>query len=186
MLDRAAALFASKGYAGSSLQELADALGMQKGSLYHWIGSKEDLLAAIIEEAHDTTIQRNVRWRDEPDPLEALRLFVTDHVGVAMDHVLFTTVYLQEFSSLSPPRRRQILAARDDYEKGLREILERARDEGQTRSGLDPRLAAMTIFGMVNWISVWYRPDGSIKPAVIARQFAEMAVSGVVPAGKNG
>ncbi len=180
MLARAAEVFARKGYDGASLQDLADAIGMQKGSLYHWIETKEDLLVAVIEGAHEATLASNVRWREVDDPLDALHVFVTDHARVAIEHRLATTVYLQDFESISTARRRPVLAARDAYEAELRELLERALAAGRLRAGADVRLSAFAILGMINWLTLWYRPDGDLDPDDIVRQFAAMAVAGVV------
>src|SRR5262245_58472791 len=90
MLASAAEVFARKGYEGASLQDLADAIGMQKGSLYHWIETKEDLLVAVIARAHKATEDSNVRWNAVEDPIEALRVFVADHAQVAIDQHLAT------------------------------------------------------------------------------------------------
>jgi hypothetical protein len=72
-----------------------------------------------------------------------------------------------------------VLDARDAYEAGLRGIIEAAQAAGQLRADVDPRLSAFAILGMVNWLCVWYRPDGELRPDDIAGQFAAMAVAGV-------
>jgi len=180
MLASAAEVFARKGYEGASLQDLADAIGMQKGSLYHWIETKEDLLVAVIERAHEATSATNVRWQAAEDPIEALRDFVAGHARVAIEHQVATTVYLQDFESLSPARRRAVVAARDAYETKLRGLLERAQDAGRLREGVDVRVSTFAILGMVNWLTIWYRPDGDIPADEIVRQFAAMAVAGVI------
>ena len=180
MLAKAAEVFARKGYEGASLQDLADAIGMQKGSLYHWIETKEDLLVAVIERAHEATAVGNVRWGDVEDPIEALRAFVAGHARVAIEQQVATTVYLQDFESLSPARRREVLEARDAYEAKLRGLLERAQAAGRLREGVDVRISAFAILGMVNWLTIWYRPEGELAPDEIVRQFAAMAVAGVV------
>ncbi|HWK29579.1 MAG TPA: TetR/AcrR family transcriptional regulator [Solirubrobacter sp.] len=180
MLQRAAEVFARKGYDGASLQDLAEAIGMQKGSLYHWIETKEDLLVAVIERAHEATLASNVRWRDVEDPVEALHVFVADHARVAIEHQLATRVYLQDFESISAARRRDVLRSRDSYEAELRGLLERGQATGRLRDGVDVRLSAFAILGMVNWLAIWYRADGDLRPDDIVRELAAMAVAGVV------
>lgn len=179
MLDLAAAHFAANGYAATSTQDLADALGIKKGSLYYWISTKEDFLAAIIEEAHGAYLRDNVRWKDERDPLAALRAFAEDHVRVAVANLPYVTVYLLYFFALSPRRQRPIVASRDAYDTSLRAIIERARDAGATRPDVDPRLSALAIFGMLNWLIVWYRPGGRFGVDEIAGQLATQAVASV-------
>ncbi|HWK29585.1 MAG TPA: TetR/AcrR family transcriptional regulator [Solirubrobacter sp.] len=178
MLKAAADIFRRKGYDATSLQDIADAVGIQKGSLYHYIDTKEDLLFAIIKDTHDRTLKGNSRWRTiEGDALARLRVFIEDHARVSMKHGRSTSIYFRDARALSRARRDEIMTARDEYESALRSLIEQAQAEGTVNPKLNPRLATFAIFGMINWLYQWYRPSGALSPDTIARSLADQALA---------
>ena len=179
MINAAAEVFSRKSYNGTSLQDIADAVGMQKGSLYHYIQTKDDLLFEIINSSHESVLERNVRWREIEDPLEAIRVFAEDHLRVGLDNLIFTRVYMQDFRSLSGERRKDILAKRNSYQKDLVDLIRTGVETGRMRQDLDPEIGAMAVFGMLNWLSTWYRPNGPFDPEQVVDQIAAATVAAV-------
>ena len=180
VLAAATRVFHEKGYEASSIQDVADELGILKGSLYYYIDSKEDLLFAIIEEVHRSTMQRLERWLVvDGDTLVKLRLFLRWQVLTYCRDVEKVGVFLHDFRSLSPENQAKILAERDRYDRVLRDLLRAGQDEGSVAQDLDPKLTAMAIFGMMNWISTWWQPDGPNTPEELADQLTDLALAGV-------
>jgi TetR/AcrR family transcriptional regulator, cholesterol catabolism regulator len=181
VLAAATRVFHEKGYAATSIQDVADALGMLKGSLYYYIDSKEDLLFAIIEEVHRGTMERLEQWLQiDADTLTKLRAFLRWQVLTYCRDVEKVGVFLHDFRSLSEEHQQQILAERDRYDRSLRELIRTGQKEGVVAHDVDPKLAAMAIFGMMNWISTWWRPDGPNTPEELADQFTDLALAGIV------
>jgi len=183
VLAAATQVFHAKGYEASSIQDVADALGMLKGSLYYYIDSKEDLLFAIIEEVHRSTMERLERWLAlDVDTLVKLRIFLHWQVRTYCRDVAKVGVFIHDFRSLSAEHQAQILAERDRYDRALRDLIRQGQAEGVVADDVDPKLTAMAIFGMVNWISTWYRPGGENTPEQLAEQYTDLVLAGLVPA----
>ncbi|HVW46345.1 MAG TPA: TetR/AcrR family transcriptional regulator [Solirubrobacterales bacterium] len=178
MVSVAAEVFQQKGYDGASLQEIADAVGILKGSFYHYIDTKEDLLFEVIKKAHEGTASGNTAWVEfESEPLVAIRVWIEGHVRSSIDHLVYAAVYFREIDALAPERRDAINKSRSAYERQLRSLVEAAIDRGETRAGINPRLATMALFGMMNWIYYWYRPRGSLSVDEIVRGLADQGVA---------
>lgn len=181
----AAKLFRAQGYDATSLQDLADVVGIQKGSIYHYIDTKEDLLFEIIEIVHARTEEGNSAWRDvDGDALTKVRAFVEGHLRVSVENLEYAEVFFRDSRALSAPRAAEIVKARDRYESDLRKLIAAAVKEGSTRPGLDASLATRVVFGMMNWIYLWYRADGPLSVNQLVSQIADFAVAslGDVPA----
>ena len=186
VVDIAARLFRAQGYDATSLQDLADAVGIQKGSIYHYIETKEDLLFEIIQTVHERTEGGNTAWRDvEGSALSKVRAFVEGHVRVSVDNLEYAEVFFRDSRALSASRSAQIIEARDRYEATLKKLVAAAIKEGSTRPGIDASLATRVIFGMINWIYLWYRADGPLSVDQLVKQLGDFAVASLaeVPAG---
>ena len=179
LLETATLLFKEKGYHNTSMQDLADALGMQKGSLYYYIDSKEELLRELLEQA--TSIlgaQIDEIYAADLCPSEKLRLALENHGQAMMDHLNLVTVYLQEYRSLPPERLQEVLETREHYEQRLMQILQDGIDSGEFR----PVEVKMTVFGflgMLNWTHQWFSPDGELRSAEIAAILSDLAMHAV-------
>ena len=141
----AARLFAEKGYHGTSIGDLAKAMGVQKGSLYAHIASKQDLLyetmcdgAAAFHGALDAI-------PDDLPPVEKIRLALRGHLRVVAEQLDVATVFVQEWRYLDGPRRDEVVAERRRYEERIRELLREGRDLGELRSDLDEGAAALIL-----------------------------------------
>lgn len=178
LIDIAAKIFQDKGYEAASIQDVADALGILKGSVYYYIDSKEDLLFAAIQEVHKSALENveRIRQMDE-NPLTLIRLFIESHIRHISDNLVKATVFFHDFRSLDPKRRALIVQERDSYDEFLRDLIVRGQSEGLICKDIDPKIATLGIQGMMNWTYQWYRVGGGLDSAAIGRQFADLALS---------
>jgi AcrR family transcriptional regulator len=180
--ETAARLFYEKGYARTSLQDLANAVGLQKGSLYHYIDSKEDLLFGVTEYAHAFFLSL-VEGIDQEEltPLARLERTLRRHAEFAAEHFHVTAAFYNDRASLSLERQQRVVETRDAYEAKLRQLVRDGQAAGQIAEDLNPRMAVFGVLGMVNWINQWYRPDGPLSAGEIADVFATMCVRALLP-----
>jgi AcrR family transcriptional regulator len=172
--DAASTLFRERGYAATSVRDIAHALDMQGGSLYAHVASKEDMLWAIVVRAAD-------RFNAEVGPIAAsdrtaarkLRKMIRAHVAVVTSAQKDAAVFLDEWRFLSEERRAQIAARRDDYEGLFRRAIAEGVASGEF-GRVDPALTAMIILSALNGIATWYRPEGHLSPAAIADRHADL------------
>ncbi len=181
IIDAAARMFDAKGYSATSTQDIANEVGLLKGSIYYYINSKEDLLFRIIEESHEGAL-RAIATVSHLDvgPLAKSYALVTTHVNVFHDDRVKHSVFFKEFRSLSDDRKEIIRGTGHAYSLFLRSILEEGQKVGQVDSDLNPRMATAGIVGMLNSMSFWYQDGGSWGPENIGSQFAEQVVLGLV------
>jgi AcrR family transcriptional regulator len=160
VVDAAAELFSRQGYAATSIQDIADAVGLLGGSLYHYIDTKEDLLYAVILEAHQHTAALGHEAVNlDGDANTKLRLIVRRHLEGAGANLAKLRVFYNESGSLSPRRLQEIVADRDSYEHSLRRVIKTGQDEGDFAPHLDPVLTSIAILAVLNSVQQWYRPD---------------------------
>ncbi|HVM31118.1 MAG TPA: TetR/AcrR family transcriptional regulator [Candidatus Limnocylindrales bacterium] len=174
--DAASTLFRERGYAATSVRDIAHALNIQGGSLYAHVASKEDVLWSIVSRAAD-------RFNAEVAPLAAdhsttlattrLRQMVRAHVEVVTSSQRDAAVFLHEWRFLSPDRRTQMAERRDAYEALFRQAIGEGISAG-TFSAVDPRVTATAILTALNGIATWYRPDGPLSAQEIADQYADL------------
>ncbi|WP_433801843.1 TetR/AcrR family transcriptional regulator [Actinomycetospora sp. CA-084318] len=180
LLDVATQVFYEKGYDGASLQDIADRLGMLKGSLYYYIQSKEDLLFEVISDVHREGYAV-VRTAAEPpgDPLDRLERTIRAHVVHECRHLVPTAVFLHELASLPADRRESVLGSGHVYQGVFRDLVAEAQEQGLVRAGVDPRIAGLSILGSTNWVYRWFSADGPSTPEEIGEQLAALAIHGV-------
>jgi AcrR family transcriptional regulator len=180
LIRAAARLFSTRGYHGTSMQHLADALGLQRGSLYAHIGSKQDLLFDVVEEGAEHFLARGQEAVNLGAPAaERLRALLVGHVETAAQHLESATVFLNEWRYLSPEPRAEIKAKRDAYEAMLVRIIEDGIAGGDFRPDTDVRFATLLTLSAGNWTYAWYRPGGNMTPRDIGERFAELIIKGL-------
>ena len=158
-LTRAAArLFAERGYHGTSLADLADALGMQKPSLYHHISSKEDLLWEIASAGANAFHAGLDAVPEDAPAAERIRLALRSHLRVVADQVDVATVFTREWRALEGEHRKEFVAERRRYEERIRELFRDGVDRGQRRTDLEVGTAALAFLSAANWAYTWLRP----------------------------
>jgi TetR/AcrR family transcriptional regulator, cholesterol catabolism regulator len=150
----AARLFAQRGYHGTSIGDLAAALGIQKASVYSHIKGKEDLLAEIAL-AGAEAFHGALDAVPEAHPGQRLRLALRAHLGVVDQQLEVATVFLNEWRYLSGPVRERFLAERHHYERRIRRLFEEAVAAGALRGDLDVRHAVLAFLSIGNWAYTW-------------------------------
>jgi len=176
ILQAAAALFHRQGFERTTMQGIAHAVGLTKGSLYHHIRGKQALLYEILQHTLDRSLPDLEQIAAAPSPAsERLRRAVRLHIFTLMHDRDNVVCFIEEGRSLAPEYRDAYLERRDRYEALFRRII----DDG-IRSGeflpTDVRLAGLAVLGMVNWMVRWYRPDGRHPAEEIASRFGDYAV----------
>ncbi|MCF7549411.1 TetR/AcrR family transcriptional regulator [Pseudonocardia sp. WMMC193] len=180
ILEAAAELFRSQGYAATSVAEVAAAAGLLKGSVYHYIRTKEDLLAAIIEEAHAGTGQLGEELRaSQASAVEKLRTVIERHLRGTEKNLVQVQVLFREFSTLPPERFAAVVERRDTYERAVRELVRQGQAEGVFAAHLDPRLTAAAVLATLNSVQAWYRPDGPMSMTEIIDGFTDLLLRSV-------
>lgn len=180
-IDRTAtALFRARGFAATSMRELATELGLEAGSLYSHIKSKEEILHRVcFGLAEDFFAGFDAATRDATSPLAIqLRQAIEAHVRVLTRDSAASAVFLQEWRHLSEPARTKFLALRDQYEAGFRGLIQRGIATGELHAP-DAAFANLTLLASLNWLPTWYRPDGKLTPDEIAHRLAEQLLQGL-------
>ena len=176
----AARLFSERGYHGTSMQHLGDALGLQRGSLYAHIGSKQELLFDVVAEGAERFLERGRTAESMRAPAAVkLRRLLVGHVETAIGHLDSATVFLNEWRYLEPQLRELIQAKRDEYEGLVRSIIEDGIARGEFRDDANVRFAARLVLSAGNWTYAWFRPGGELGPTEIGERFAELIIRGL-------
>ncbi|MDT9591654.1 TetR/AcrR family transcriptional regulator [Nocardioides zeae] len=178
IVDAAAEIFRRKGYDATSLQEIADEVGILKGSMYHYIATKEDLLFAIINRNHERIIAGNQGWREHADdPVAALRAFVEGHIRMSLAHPTDSIVFVRDFRALSEERAAEIVQRQHDYDHDFRSLVEQAVEQGRLRDGVTPEFASRAVFGMANWVHYWYDARGRLSADRVIDELSTYAMA---------
>jgi len=183
ILRTAARLFQQQGYDATSMNDVAAALKLSKGGLYHHFQSKDEILLHIMSHALDITEQRviNVVRRVEGGPEERLRTLIRLHIEVVLsEEDREITVMLHENHPLPPVSRRKINGRKKDYVHFVENLIADVQRQRGSPSTVSPRAAAFALVGMINWIYQWYKPDGELTGDAIARQFTEIFFRGAI------
>jgi len=181
MLERAAALFSSKGYAATSTREIAAGLGMKKASLYYHIETKEDLLHAICESClQQIRADVEAALSDAQQPVERVRAMIAAHVESLLRDQDRHSATLQEMHLISPERRKKLTALQDAYEDRVRAVLGEAQEAGVLRGDIPVEYLCLGLLGLMNRVVIWYRPSGTLSPSQLAQLMADVFLTGVV------
>jgi AcrR family transcriptional regulator len=174
---QAARLFAEKGYHGTSIGEIADALGVQKGSLYAHIASKQDLLYETMLEGARAFHAGLDAIPDELPVTEKIRLALRSHLRVVADQLDVATVFVQEWRYLEGERRDEILQERRRYEERIRALFREGRELGELRTDLDDATAALLALSASNWAYTWLQPGRDTDE--LADRFYRLLIDGM-------
>ncbi len=177
--DVASALFRERGYAATTVRDIAQALNIQGGSLYAHVASKEDVLWSIVSRAADrfNTQVGPVAAAATPAP-QKLRAMIHAHVAVVTASQRDAAVFLHEWRFLGAARREQIAARRDAYEALFRQAIADGIAAGEFVP-VDAKLTATALLTSLNGIATWFRPDGTLTADEIADQYADLFLRAV-------
>jgi AcrR family transcriptional regulator len=177
ILHAALRAFKERGYHATTLDDIAERIGVRKTALYHYFPDKE----AILYECHRESLNEIERLMKEARELETaseqLAHVVREHVRVMTD-TLEGSPLAFEVTAFSPERQKEMIAARDRYERELRRIIDRGIKEGEFRR-VDSKIAVFAVLGAINWIARWYSPEGSVHAPELGAQFADHLVGGL-------
>ncbi|WP_018130137.1 TetR/AcrR family transcriptional regulator [Effusibacillus pohliae] len=172
-------LFKQKGYHATSVQDIADEVGLQKGSLYHYISSKEELLMKITQQSISGFNRRLEKIIESQVPSkDKLILAIQNHVSFVAGNLEMTTVLLREAFSLEPEHHQVIKAETDRYLNLWTKIIDEGVKAGEFESG-NSRLTALAILGSCNWLHRWYKENGPLTPEEIGSYFAHIFLEGI-------
>src|SRR5260370_11385817 len=180
IIAAAARVFRTKGYHAATVQDIADEVGILKGSLYHHLASKEDLLYHIVEEPLAGMYQTmgEIVATDLPAP-EKLRRAILAHVEAFDRHYPHLFVYLREREEMKRRFRELIKLSPKQYERFWQQILREGIKSGEFRADLDVQVVSYGLLGMLNWLYPRYRPTGRLSVRAGAEQFTSLALSGL-------
>jgi AcrR family transcriptional regulator len=182
VLRAAARVFRERGFHGTSMQQIANAVGLQKGSLYHHINSKEELLHDVMMAGLMQLSERleAVATSTFP-PAEKLRKLVETHIYYAAENLDIATVVLFEHRAImgSPMLRQEYIARRDLFESQFRTVIQEGVDSGVFQE-VDVPIVSQALLGAHNWLVMWYRPDGRLPPQEIATVIADTFLHGLL------
>ncbi len=178
ILKSAACAFRRLGYHGATVAKIAAALHMKKGNLYYYFRNKEEILFACHQYSLDRLLEL-LEQIEQSDlgPDERLRRLIVTFVHTILDELHGTALFL-DLEALGPGHLKMVIARRDEFDRGMRLILQ----EG-IRGGLfeqtDAKLLSFAILGAVNWIPRWYNPDGPASSQEIGDRFADYLIAGL-------
>lgn len=180
ILDAAAQVFRQKGYHGASMSDIAEAVNLQKASLYHHVSSKQEILLALLERALGMLTDHIASISSQPlSADERLRQMIRGYLSTLAANADLTTVLLFEHRSLDKKFHARHVPHRDKFEGLWRDVL----NEG-VNAGIfdckDTAMATRALMGILNWTLTWYRPDGSKSIEQIADEYADLLMKGLL------
>ena len=178
ILKSAAKAFRRLGYHGATVEQIAAALHMKKGNLYYYFKNKEESLYAC----HQYSLDQLNQLLDEVQHTDAgadtkLRRLIVAFVHTILEELHGTALFL-ELDALSPAHLKAVIARRDEFDHGVRRLLDQGMASGAFAPG-NPKLLAFALFGAVNWIPRWFNPHGTATSQEIAELFADFFVAGL-------
>lgn len=173
-------LFSEKGFTATSMQDVSDAVGLLKGSLYYYVESKEELLFEVLRDLHreGEQIIEDIDF-DSDDPMSEFRKYLctlTIYAGENRDRL---SIFFRDFRFVPSERQKEIIADRDMYEMAAVRLIEKGKAKGQVNASVNSKVAAYSIVGATAITHQWYRPDGPISLKAIGEQVSKSLVDGL-------
>lgn len=176
----AAKIILQKGYDGTSVSDIADALGITKAGLYHYISGKTELLYEIMKFGLEELDQQvMVPAQAIADPEQRLRFVISTHARLVMEGDGAVTILVDEARALSPAQNRKVTKLKRAYLDFIRKTLDELNEEGKLRA-VNTTVAAFAIIASINWLSRWYQSDGRLEKSEVAEQVADIAFHGAL------
>jgi TetR/AcrR family transcriptional regulator, cholesterol catabolism regulator len=180
IMDAAMHLFGKQGYSGTSMRDIAGAVGVLPGSLYAHIASKEALLVDIVEDGINRFLAAvRPHAGSSATPTEKLRAMMIAHVAVVADNPERSLVVFHQWRFLGDDNIQAAIGKRRDYEQAFIGVIEEGMKSGAFRDNLNRRIAVLTILGALNWTPEWLSPDGSLSPEEVGGMIADTLLMGV-------
>ncbi len=181
IMDAAMHLFGKQGYTGTSMRDIASAVGVLPGSLYAHIASKEALLIEIVDGGINRFLAAvGPHVVSDASPVEKLRAMIIAHVEIVADNPERSQVVFHQWRYLGDASKPAAIKKRRDYEEAFIEVVEEGIQSGEFRADVNRRIAVRTILGALNWTPEWISPEGSLSPASIGTLMADSLLTGVL------
>ncbi|OWY24666.1 TetR/AcrR family transcriptional regulator [Sphingobacteriales bacterium UPWRP_1] len=172
-------MFRERGYAATSMRDLATAVGIEAASLYNHIKSKEDLLKEICFDCADEFFEGIHKAKTAPMAPDAqLSLAIKEHIQVVANNLDGSAVFLHEWRFLTEPYLSEFKAKRKYYRLQFQQIIEKGISEGIFKP-VDAKVYSLSILSALNWIYDWYKPEGELSPQALAAQFSYLILEGL-------
>jgi AcrR family transcriptional regulator len=179
ILESAAQVFCQKGYNGASMADIAKVVGLQKATLYHHFGSKQEILAELLDRAMDIVTENmtQVLLLDcRPD--EKIKLAMRAYLQVLCEQPDLSSVLLLEYRSLEKELYKRHIVNRDKFEKMWRDLIREGVNSGILRSE-SVSMTVRAMLGVMNWTITWYRSEGKLSGEEIADLFSNLFLDGI-------
>lgn len=182
LLAAATRLFAERGFDRTSVQDIVEAAGVTKGALYHYFGSKDDLLHEVYSRLLRLQQERLETFAAQDAPVEErLRAAAADVVVTTIEHLDDATIFFRSMHQLGPEKNKQVRAERRRYHEQFRSLIEEGQRSGVFSTATPADLVVDYHFGSVHHLSSWYNPDGPLSPQEIADQLADLLLRALRP-----
>jgi TetR/AcrR family transcriptional regulator, cholesterol catabolism regulator len=180
ILEAAARIFSEKGYHATSMNDIADAVNLQKASLYYHFESKQDILIALLNRALDLiNFRLESVLRQFMPPEEKLRMAMVTYLETIAENQNLSAVLLLELRSLDPELKARHASRREKFEGLWRDLIIEGKQMGKFDS-VDPSMTGRAILGVMNWTVTWYRNNGQKSATEIANLFADLLLKGLM------
>ncbi|GAA1887827.1 TetR/AcrR family transcriptional regulator [Streptantibioticus ferralitis] len=180
LLAEATRLFADRGFDRTSVQEIVEAAGVTKGALYHYFGSKDDLLHEVYARVLRLQTERLEEIASGTGTVaERLHRAAADVVVTSIENLDDTKIFFRSMHQLSPEKQKAVRAERRRYHERFRALVEEGRRQGTFRAELRPDLVVDFFFGSVHHLGTWYREGGPLSAAQVAEEFADLLLYSV-------
>ncbi len=180
ILEAAAQVFRQKGFHGASMQDIAEAVNLQKASLYHHVSSKQEILLALLDRALELLFERisAISLQDLPAD-EKLQVMIRAYLQILTENTDLSAVLLFEHRSLERKQHARHVPNRDKFEALWRNVVEEGVAARLFKCD-DPALTTRALLGILNWTLTWYRPDGPLGIDEIASHYSNLLLNGLL------
>lgn len=180
ILEAAAQVFRQKGFHGASMNDIAEAVNLQKASLYHHVSSKQEILLELLDQALQLLLEKiSAISTQNISPDKKLRLMIREYLQILADNVDLAAVLLFEHRALERRQHERHVPSRDKFEALWREVIAEGVDKKLFKCS-DVALAARALLGLMNWTITWYHPDGGKTMRQIADDYSSLLLNGLL------
>jgi AcrR family transcriptional regulator len=180
IIDVAARLFKAKGYRATTLEDIAAAVGMLKGSLYYYIRSKEELLYLVVRDPIRQAYNKLAEIVTSQAPVHVkIAQAIDNHMTLFHQHYPHIAVYLHDYHHLMQQLQKNVIETPKHYQRLWATLLQQGVERGELRPDLDVKVTAYAILGMCNWVYRWYNPHGVHSAEDVATIFTKLVLEGL-------
>ena len=180
ILDAAAQVFRQKGFHGASMNDIAEAVNLQKASLYHHVSSKQEILFELLDQSLKLLLEQiSAIYAEDVSADRKLRSMIQGYLQILADNLDLAAVLLFEHRALERRQHARHVPNRDKFEALWRDVI----SEGvrtKTFQCEDPALAARALLGLLNWTITWYHPEGEKSIGQIADEYSNLLLKGLL------